>query len=324
MKSYICLALLTLPALSHAMEKKKQKTPDPICVDLTLQGSEKSPIDSAKNNKRRGSLPNIVLEVVDLFRKKRSDISKTSTGSLNVDHLDSSSIESVASVQSPGTPKNNDMTARGKRLSRLSNGSQSPRLNIVFNSVAQARYADGTHEKYELDVHGNLTPIFMGDMDDEDILPASIQYHVDPTGRKNPDCRNPRDRVCKSPDSLPKEVKQKVITAEGQCPVGPNATGTPQRARKTRYLSAAKAASVYRVAIPEEDGELRYQFTPQDSKFSYHVGDDEVDPAIAALAAKAAVAKRQAHGLDEDDGNLDHLIAMVQSTNIASSDDDDE
>ena len=321
MKSYICFAVLALPVCSHAMGNKKPKTPEPICVDLTLQGSETSPIGSAKDNKRRSSLPN----VFSFFKKKSSDVSKRSTGSLTSDHLDSSSIESVASIQSPGSSKNDDTTPREKmRLSRLSNGSQSPRLSVGFDSVAQARYADGSQEKYELDVHGNLIPIFMGDMDDEDTLPVSIQYHVDSEGRKNPYYKNPANHACKSPDSLPAEVKQKVITAEGQCPVGPNAVGASQRARKARYLSAAKAASVYKVAIPEEDGEVRYQFTPQDSKFSYHVGDDEVDPAIAALAAKAAAAERQAHGLREDDGNLDHLIAMVQSAKISSKHDDDD
>lgn len=299
MTKYLYITLLMVPALSHAMDKKP-KTLASISAD---QGSHRS------GSGRRSSLPN----VLDFFRKKSSHVSKMSTGSLDLEHLDGSSLESATSPRAT-TPRSGGM-ARG---TRSSDGKMSPRLNVAFDSVARVKDDDNNHTRYEIDTNGLPVPIFMGDIDEEeDSAPTSpSQYNVDRDYRKNPDFKNPKGRTCKSPDTLSDEAKKKVRDAEGQCPVGADAFGAPRVAQKVKY-SAAKICTIVNNGAGSH--------APQDSNVAYHIGaqNDDGDPAIVALAASAAAAERKANGLHENDDTLDHLIAMVQSASVVSKDDDE-
>ncbi|GEM_PF-3510961 len=160
MKKYLYLALLAFPALSHAMEKKKPKTPEPTYVDLRV-ASKSSSVG------RRSSLPNIFS--IGFFKKKSSDISNNSSGSLDTRSLDNASVESATSPRA-STPRS-DGTFRGNQLTRSSNGPMSPEDDSSPVSHSGQYYIDP--ESLKMDVgEDDTSPKNLSDPYEEDNIKA--------------------------------------------------------------------------------------------------------------------------------------------------------
>lgn len=247
MKQSLYLIIAMLPAFSYAMEKEKQP---------------------ASLQERRRSLPNIIASVGNLFKKKSSAHSST-VGSIDMEHLDNESLESgSSSIQSPRTCKSEGAFSRNTWLTRSSDTALSPRSKVAFNGVVTVRTDGNIDTQYEMDAEGKLSPIYIGSEDDDaSISSPSIQYPIDPDGRKNPHYKNPKGRRCKSPDTLSDEIKSKVLGVEDQCPVGRAVIfASPSLRRKTvqrrmgtlGFIAEEDEEEIptYRIGCDEEVGSL--------------------------------------------------------------------